>query len=257
MKALVFGGTGMVGELIVERLMQSGHNVVGVSRGFQTRTNWISADLARPEALQVPKVDVIFSAAPAELFAKALHRTLRSEPARMVVLSSTSIFTKIESSDADERASIQRLISAEQQIIDQSKALNVEWTILRPTLIYKEGRDQNVTRIANTIRRFGFIPLCGSAAGLRQPIHAEDMAIGAIAAAKSPKAANADYTTTGFETIPYHEMVGRIFDGLALPRRGMHLPPPVWKSIFALAKPLFPMRIRGRAWHNYRPSSPR
>ncbi len=115
----------------------------------------------------------------------------------------------------------------------------VEWTILRPTLLYKEGRDHNVSQIAGVIRRFGFMPLYGAASGLRQPVHAVDFAIGAIAAANSSKAANSTYCTTGIETIPYREMVGRIFDGLSRRRRLLHLPPSLWKSAFMLAKPIF------------------
>jgi len=116
---------------------------------------------------------------------------------------------------------------------------SVEWTILRPTLIYKEGHDKNVTQIAKVIRRFKFMPLYGSALGLRQPIHAEDLARGAVAAAHSPAAANRAYSTTG-ETITYREMVGRIFDALQMQRRLVSLPPVAWKAAFALVRPFYP-----------------
>jgi hypothetical protein len=56
-----------------------------------------------------------------------------------------------------------------------------------------------------------FIPLVGGGTGLRQPVHAEDLAIGAIAAAASPAAANKVYCLPGAETLPYWEMIGRIF----------------------------------------------
>lgn len=239
MRALVFGGTGMVGELIVERLIQSGDTAIGVSRR-PGRPGWVVADLAEHNGLQLPKFDVVFSAVPTQLFAKSFHNILQSEPKRVVAISSTNLFTKTDSSDQTERASIQELVDTENQIIRQSEALGVEWTILRPTLIYKEGRDQNVTRIARFIQRFAFMPLYGSASGCRQPVHAEDLAIGAIAAAKSPKAVRNTYFTTGTETIAYHEMVGRIFDGLSRPRRLLYLPPPIWKSALALARPFFP-----------------
>jgi hypothetical protein len=39
----------------------------------------------------------------------------------------------------------------------------VAWTILRPTLIYVEGRDANVSRLAGLIRRFKVLPLSGGA----------------------------------------------------------------------------------------------
>ena len=117
---------------------------------------------------------------------------------------------------------------------------DVGWTILRPTLIYAEGRDVNITPLSRLIRRFGFMPLVGGASGLRQPVHAEDLAIGALAAAASPAAVNKFYALPGTETLTYREMIGRIFDGLGMPRRTISVPPWLWRAVFLLAKPLFP-----------------
>ena len=38
----------------------------------------------------------------------------------------------------------------------------------------------------------------------------------------------------------YREMIGRIFDGMKLPRRTISVPAPVWRAAFVVAKPLFP-----------------
>jgi nucleoside-diphosphate-sugar epimerase len=242
MTSLVFGATGTVGDFILTHPAQRGETVIGASRSPRSSDgmSWIAADLTRPQALALPNADVIFCATNVRLFAKAIGAILPFAPKRIVVLSSTSIFTKLDSKDEAERSSIAELADAEHAIIDRCEAARVEWTILRPTLVYREGHDRNVTQIAGLIRRLGFMPLYGTASGLRQPVHAEDLAIGAIAAAASPKAANAAYCTTGLETISYREMVGRIFDGLSRPRRLLSLPPIVWKSAFALAKPIYP-----------------
>jgi hypothetical protein len=63
---------------------------------------------------------------------------------------------------------------------------------------------------------------------LRQPVHAEDLAIGAIAAAASPAAANKFYSLPGAD------------DGMRLPRRAISVPVFIWRAGFALAKPIFP-----------------
>ena len=75
---------------------------------------------------------------------------------------------------------------------------------------------------------------------MRQPVHAEDLAIGAISAAASEAAVNKLYSLPGGETITYREMIGRIFDGLRMPRRTISIPPFVWKVVFIFARPLFP-----------------
>ena len=61
------------------------------------------------------------------------------------------------------------------------------------------------------------------------------------AAASSPAAANKIYSLPGGETLTYREMIGRIFDGLRLPRAhrlGAGLA--VASRASCLAKPLFP-----------------
>jgi nucleoside-diphosphate-sugar epimerase len=68
--------------------------------------------------------------------------------------------------------------------------------------------------LSRLIRRFGFKPLVGGGPGLRQPVHVEDLAIGAIAAASSPASVNKIYSVPGGETLTYRELVGRIFDGM-------------------------------------------
>jgi nucleoside-diphosphate-sugar epimerase len=234
---IVFGASGMVGGYIAEHLAKEGERVIGVSRA--PRDGWLTADLAKPETLTLPAADVIFCAANARTFSLVMPQILAVKPQRVVVISSSSVFTKLDSKDESERRSILELVEAESRIMAACEAENVEWTILRPTLIYKEGRDSNVTQLARIISRLRFMPLYGSATGLRQPVHAEDLARGAIAAGRSPSAANRAYFANG-ETLTYREMVGRIFDSMLLPRRMVSLPPAVWQCAFALARPLYP-----------------
>jgi nucleoside-diphosphate-sugar epimerase len=116
----------------------------------------------------------------------------------------------------------------------------VAWTILRPTLIYAEGQDQNVSRLARLIRRLGFLPLAGSGQGLRQPVHADDLAAAAIAAAASPAAENRAYDLPGGETLTYRAMVERVFEGMGRRPAILPLPEGLWRLAFALARPLLP-----------------
>jgi uncharacterized protein YbjT (DUF2867 family) len=150
---------------------------------------------------------------------------------RIVALSSTSRFTKEESSDAAEQATARRLAAAEERLQAWAERSGREWVILRPTLIYGRGRDKNVCEIARFIRRFGFFPLFGPARGLRQPVHVEDLAIACLAAVDTPVAANRAYNLSGGETLPYCEMVNRIF--VVLKRRPRLLKVPL--GVFRVA----------------------
>jgi nucleoside-diphosphate-sugar epimerase len=195
---------------------------------------------AEPETLKFPPYTTLYCTADAILLADALPHLFHPAMTRLVSFSSTSVLTKQDTEVADERQKIRRLTEAERKIAAACEAHQVGWTILRPTLIYAEGRDTNITPLSRLIRRFGFMPLVAGAPGLRQPVHAEDLAVGAIDAAACPAAVNKTYALPGGEILTYREMIGRLFDSMKLPRRMVSVPVPFWRLIFAVAKPLFP-----------------
>jgi nucleoside-diphosphate-sugar epimerase len=241
-KSLVIGGTGLVGGYILEHLVRGGVRPFALSRLQQDApgADWFRGDLERPDSLEFPEFATLFCTADAVHLANALPRLFNPSLKRIVVFSSTSVITKWETEVAAEREMIRKLADAEQRIIAACEERRVGWTILRPTLIYAEGRDTNITPLSRLMRRFGFMPLVGGAPGLRQPVHAEDLAIGAISAASSTTAINKIYSLPGGETLTYREMIGRIFEGLGQPRRTISIPPILWRAGFVLAKPLFP-----------------
>lgn len=244
MRSVVFGATGIVGGHIVAHLVRAGEKPVAVSRSPHPSgsVEWVTGDLMAPQSLQLPDVDRLYCTVEVGALADALPHLHLHTPSlkRVVAFTSTSIVTKIESEIEAERVLLRRLADGERRLIDCCERLGIEWTILRPTIIYAEGRDANITRLARLIGKYGALPLAGRGSGLRQPVHAEDLAIGALQAAGSEAAANKTYALPGSDTITYREMVGRIFDGLRKPRRILSVPPALWRVAFALAKPLFP-----------------
>jgi nucleoside-diphosphate-sugar epimerase len=241
-RSLILGATGLVGGYILDQLVRSGNHPLALSRSPQSKpgVNWFRGDLEKPEMLRFPPFAILYCTADAILLPAALPYLFNPSLKRAVVFSSTSVITKLDSEVAAEREMLRALADAEQKIAGACEQNNVTWTILRPTLIYAEGRDTNITPLSQLIRRFGFMPLVGGAPGLRQPVHAEDLAIGAISAALSGAAANKFYSLPGGETLSYREMIGRIFDGLRKPRRAIPVPVLLWRAIFLVAKPLFP-----------------
>lgn len=163
---------------------------------------------------------------------------------RVVAVSSTSRFSKDNSSDMAERALARHLTDAETRFRAWASESGVEWVILRPTLIYGLGQDKNITEIARFIRRFGFFPLLGKANGLRQPIHAADVAAACFSALRTPCAANRAYNISGGEVLAYRTMVTRIFT--ALGRRPRLLTVPLW--VFRLAVATLRCLPRYRQW---------
>jgi nucleoside-diphosphate-sugar epimerase len=241
-RSLVIGATGLVGGHILRQLLQAGQRPLALSRSQKSAADadWFCGDLVKPATLNFPPFAVLYCTADAILLADALPHLFHPLLKRVIVFSSTSVMTKLDSEVAAERELLGNLAEAERKIASACEQNNVEWTILRPTLIYDAGRDTNITPLSRLIRRFGFMPLVGGGSGLRQPVHAEDLAIGAIAAASSAAAANKFYSLPGGETLAYREMIGRIFDGMRLPRRTISVPVIIWKAAFVFARRLFP-----------------
>lgn len=152
---------------------------------------------------------------------------------RVVVLSSTSRFTKVGSGDAAEVAIAAKLADAEARVQAWAEARGIQWVVLRPTLIYGLGRDKNITEIARFVRRFGFFPVFCMAQGLRQPIHAVDVAAACVGALQAPGAANRAYNISGGETLSYRDMVARVC--VALGQQPRLLTVPLWAFRLSVA----------------------
>ncbi|MEZ5764996.1 MAG: NAD-dependent epimerase/dehydratase family protein [Xanthobacteraceae bacterium] len=185
-RPLVIGATGMVGGMILRRLTEAGAQPVGLSRhppADSGSADWIAADLTDMRDAALPPLKDVFATAPAPKLARAVPYLAASGATRLVAFTSTSLETKKDTPDDDEREMIRRWAQGERDVIAECDRHGLAWTILRPTLIYAEGLDENVSRIAGLIRRFRFFPLAGDGKGLRQPVHADDLAAAAIAAA--------------------------------------------------------------------------
>ncbi len=243
-RILVLGATSLIGRRLLGEPPPEGLTLVAVSRRPPVRPDggpvtWVAADLADPD-LRLPQADAVLSLSPVWLLPAALPAVLDTGARRLVAVSSTSRITKARSPIAEERAVAARLAEGEDAVIATCTAAAVAWTLLRPTLIYAEGEDRNVSRLAGLVARLGVLPLSGPGDGLRQPVHAADLARAALQAIEAEAAFNRTYALPGGETLTYRAMAIRIFEALGRPARLLSVPPPLWRAGLALAAPLLP-----------------
>jgi nucleoside-diphosphate-sugar epimerase len=241
----LLGARSLVGEYLITRLIDQGRHPFAFSRkasGQKTESGvtWLQLDALTG----TPEVKEWLCVAPIWVLPQYFPMLEACGARRVVALSSTSLFTKTDSSDPAENATAARLAEGEACLRAWAESSGVEWVVLRPTLIYGQARDKNIAEIARFIRRFGFFPLLGKAMGLRQPVHAEDVAGACIAALKTPHAANRAYNISGGETLPYREMVRRVFAALQKRPRLLTIPLVVFRMAVACLR-LFP---RYRNW---------
>jgi nucleoside-diphosphate-sugar epimerase len=227
----ILGATSLVGGPLVERLADMGWRVHAFSRSPAAGSTTASrASWHEPAARDIEPIPRWIALCPLWALPERIEWIAALGGRRLVALSSTSLFTKPASPDAGEREVAARLAAAEEELARGAAWHGIELCLLRPTMIYDGVRDGNVAAIARFIRRFGFFPLAGRANGLRQPVHAADVAA-ACAAAVETQGLAAAYTLSGGEALPFRELVRRIFAWLDLPPRMPSLP----RSLFAAA----------------------
>lgn len=235
----MLGATSLIGRYLMPRLADLRAVTVAVSRRAHGEdpggARWLQGDLAAPETIAFPYAETVFALCPIWILPAALPALKAAGLKRLVAFSSTSVTVKVSSSDRSERMVAAQLAEAEAAVRSYCEASDVAWTLLRPTLIYSEGLDGNVSRLAGLAQRFGVVPLAGKGRGLRQPVHAEDLAWAATAAAASPVTPRRAYDLPGGETLTYKQMVERIFLGLDRTPRILCAPPSLWRFGFWLA----------------------
>ena len=174
----------MIGHFVLPRLLDAGYEVHAISRtpgGNAIDTTdkkmfWHQADISHPEQLPRVNAQILIHLAPLWLLPSLLPVVNSLQIKRVIGFGSTSLFSKANSADAGERQLVARFAAVEEAIGRLCGASEINWTVFRPTLVYDCVQDKNITLIAGFIRRFGFFPLLGKAAGLRQPVYADDLA---------------------------------------------------------------------------------
>lgn len=125
---------------------------------------------------------------PIWLLAPFLAALIRHHPERvqdlrgLIACSSSSTLTKRYAANRFDQDLVARLISAEDSLLESCRQLGVPCHILRPSLIYGQAgpyRDRNLSRLLGLMRRLPVLPLPAET-GLRQPIHASQLAAVAL-----------------------------------------------------------------------------
>jgi nucleoside-diphosphate-sugar epimerase len=231
----VLGATSQFGSCLLGLFNQSGQKVVAFSRQAHSPANdqveWyqLGPDAATEKTGSISKWIVV---APIWVLPTYFDLLEASGAQTLVAVSSTSRFTKLDSIDPAEQAVAHRLIDSEAHVQEWAEARGIDWVILRPTLIYGQGKDKNVTEITRFISRWRFFPILGKGDGLRQPVHVEDVAKVCVAALSTKTPKNRAYNISGAETLAYIDLVKRVFKALGIKPRFVHLPR--WLFRFAL-----------------------
>jgi nucleoside-diphosphate-sugar epimerase len=243
--SLVIGASGQIGRFLVPRLLDDGQAVIALSRQSRTRSagnlQWRHGDLfgVMPE---LPDLDVIYSLGPLDGFSAWLERTPQHGQPRVIAIGSMSAVSKHDSADPAERALAATLQRAERRLIAAAERQALAWTLLRPTLIYGAGIDRSLSLLAHWATRWRVFPRLVGASGLRQPVHAADLADACLASSRGASM-NRTFDLGGGERLSVSVMLERV--RASLPRRAFGIPLPFAAARLALACARLHPRWRG------------
>ncbi len=231
---LLFGAATPSGAALLEAALQEagGWRVLAAGRrplppGLErmARGGVRRVDLCDPAAFAPPSEPLWWvSFAPLWHLAPFLENLRRQRPESLrglqgvVACSSSSALTKRFAANAFDRDLVRRLRDAEESLAASCAALDIPCRILAPTLIYGQAGgygDRNLSRLLGLMRRLPLLPV-PACSGLRQPIHARQLARAALAVVARLEREGASCALPavlplgGDESLPYTAMLERL-----------------------------------------------
>lgn len=128
----------------------------------------------------------------------------KSNIKRVVFISTTAIFTKLNAKSKKVR------VIAENQI-KQSQLL---WTIIRPTMIFGTPNDRNIIKLIKWIDKYPIIPIFGSGNNLMQPVNVNDVASSVVKVLDLKSTYLKTFNVAGANAITYNKLIEIIEKGL-------------------------------------------
>jgi uncharacterized protein YbjT (DUF2867 family) len=226
MRMMVTGGSGFLGGYVLREAARRGHQAVALARSEAAAAavaaldaEPVNGDLNDPLSLAVAfsdsKCEVLVNLASLGFgHAPTIVTAAEQEGiGRAVFVSTTAVTTTLPAASKRVR------LAAEQRIA----ASGLTWTILRPTMIYGDPGDRNLSRLLPLLRRAPVLPVPG-AAHLQQPVHAGDVAEAVLTAAERPSAAGHIYDVAGPEPMTFAGLLQSAADAVASRTRFVPVP---------------------------------
>jgi len=223
MHIFLTGGTGFTGSYVARRLIEHGHVVKALVRqtsdcsflpaGVET----VSGTLEDVEGLSksMRNADALVNVASIGFgHVPGIVRTANEAGvARCVFFSTTALFTRLNAKSKSVR------IEAEREIRESG----LDWTILRPTMIYGSARDRNICRLVRYLARFPVIPVFGNGRSLQQPVYVDDLANAVVKVLDSNVTVRNAYNLPGAAALSFNEVIDSIASKLGRRIRKVHL----------------------------------
>ena len=225
MKIFVTGATGFTGTRVVPLLLKSGYAVHCLYRTSSDRSSlagldieWALGDVSDPQSLTsaMQGTDALVNVASLGFgHAESILRSANEAGVkRGIFISTTAIFTQLNAGSKSVR------LAAEEAI----QASGLDYTILRPTMIYGSPRDRNMWRLIRLLRITPVMPIFGDGESQQQPIFVDDVAQAVLRALQTDATIGKSYNIAGKAPLTYNQVIGAVASALGKRVWKLHLP---------------------------------
>ena len=211
MKVFVTGGTGFTGSYVVPLLLKNGYQVRCLHRPGSDRSilahpelEWALGDLSDSEALSasIRGADALVNIASLGFgHVDSIVRAAKDAGIqRAVFVSTTAIFTQLNAKSKQVRLAAETAIETS----------GLDYTILRPTMIYGSSRDRNMWRLIRFLRYSPIVPVFGDGNYLQQPIYVGDVAQAIVSCLCKDQTVGKSYNIAGKDPLTYNQVIDTI-----------------------------------------------
>jgi uncharacterized protein YbjT (DUF2867 family) len=225
MKIFVTGATGFTGSRVLPLLLKNGFEVRCLYRASSDRSQlpqpeieWALGDVSDTESLTsaMEGTDALVNVASLGFgHADSIIRAAKDAGIqRAIFISTTSIFTKLNAPSKKVRVAAELAIETS----------GLDYTILRPTMIYGTSRDRNMWRLIKFMRLSPIVPIFGDGKYLQQPIYVDDVAAAILGCLKADVTIGKSYNIAGKRALTYNEVIDTIAKAMNKRVWKLHIP---------------------------------
>lgn len=239
-KILLTGAKGVVGKPLHQAMLDEGYEVLPISRKGSDR--YICWDMNRSPLPDKYNPSIMISCSPIWCLSGQIEQLAQRGLKRLIAFSSTSVLTKKHSKSKTEQRIAKQIYAAETKIRSICKAYNIHLTLIRPTMIYGLGRDQNIFKMAKFISKWKVTIVAGGGLGLRQPVHTLDLVNACLKIIEDPNSYNKTYNLAGPKPVTNRNMMALIAKAMGKSPPIISIPVPILRiGLIALSfKSKFP-----------------
>jgi nucleoside-diphosphate-sugar epimerase len=205
---LLTGATGFLGEFVLEELVQRGHEVTcfvrktsNLDKIKRLNVKYVFGELddyeSICEALKGKEALINIASLGFGHAPNIVNACEEMGVKRSIFVSTTGIFTKLNPDSKGIRLAAEKLI----------KESNLDYTIIRPTMIYGTSEDRNMWRLVKYLKRMPILPILGSGTYLQQPVYVKDLANVIVNSYEKNVSIKKAYNISGAAALTYNDVV--------------------------------------------------